>query len=75
MRSFTVIKVFPDVSVGKESACNVGDIGDTGLICGSGRSPGVGNGNPPVLLLGKFHGQRSLVGYSSKGRKELNTTE
>ena len=46
MRSFTVIKVFPDVSVGKESACKVGDIGDTGLICGSGRSPGVGNGNP-----------------------------
>ena len=46
MRSFTVIKVFPDVSEGKESACNVADIGDKGLISGSGRSPGVGNGNP-----------------------------
>ena len=30
----------------KESACNAGDTGDVGLIPGSGRSPGVGNGNP-----------------------------
>ena len=30
----------------KESACNAGDTGDTGLIPGSGRSPGGGNGNP-----------------------------
>ena len=29
----------------------------------------------PVLLLGKSHGQRSLVGYSPWGRKELDTTE
>ena len=29
----------------------------------------------PVLLPGKSHGQRSLVGYSSWGRKELDTTE
>ena len=29
----------------------------------------------PVVLLGKFHGQRSLVGYSPWGRKELDTTE
>ena len=29
----------------------------------------------PVFLPGKFHGQRSLVGYSSRGRKELDTTE
>ena len=28
---------------GKESACNAGDLG---LIAGSGRSPGEGNGNP-----------------------------
>ena len=31
------------VSDGKESACNAGDLG---LIPGSGRSPGEGNGNP-----------------------------
>ena len=29
----------------------------------------------PVLLPGKFHGQRSLVGYSSWGPKESETTE
>ena len=29
----------------------------------------------PVFLLGKFHGQRSLVGYSPRGHKELDTTE
>ena len=34
---------FPHSSVGKESACNAGD---PGLIPGSGRSPGEGNGNP-----------------------------
>ena len=28
-----------------------------------------------VFLPGKFHGQRSLVGYSSHGRKELDMTE
>ena len=31
---------------GKESACNAGDTGDVGLIPGSGRSPGEGNGYP-----------------------------
>ena len=34
----------PRSSVGKESACSTGD---PGLIPGSGRSPGEGNGNPP----------------------------
>ena len=29
----------------------------------------------PVFLLGKSHGQRSLVGYSPQGRKELDTTK
>ena len=29
----------------------------------------------PVLLPGKSHGRRSLVGYSPWGRKELDTTE
>ena len=31
---------------GKESACNAGASGDMGLIPGSGRSAGEGNGNP-----------------------------
>ena len=34
---------FPCGSVGKEYACNVGDLDS---IPGSGRSPGEGNGNP-----------------------------
>ena len=29
----------------------------------------------PVLLPGKFHGQRNLVNYSPRGRKESGTTE
>ena len=32
-------------------------------------------GMRPVLLPGKFHGQRSLVGYSPWGCKESDTTE
>ena len=36
----------PNGSAGKESACNAGNIGDTGSVPGSGRSPGGGNGNP-----------------------------
>ena len=61
---------------------NGGDTRDASLIPGSGRSPGVVNDNPlrkwqsdPVFLPGKFHGQRSLVGESSWGRKESDTTE
>ena len=34
---------FPQSSIGKEPACNAED---PGLIPGSGRSPGEGNGNP-----------------------------
>ena len=34
---------FPNCSVGKESACNVGDLGS---IPGLGSSPGEGNDNP-----------------------------
>ena len=61
---------FPGGSEGKTSAC---DAGDPGLILGLGRSPGEGNGTP-IFLPGESHGQRSLVGYSPQGRKELDTT-
>ena len=57
----------------QESACSAGDLG---LIPGLRRSPGGGNDNPtPVLLPGESHGQRSMVGYSPWGHKELDTTE
>ena len=39
----TVVLGFPGGSDGKESTCNAGELG---LIPGSGRSPGEGNGNP-----------------------------
>ena len=29
----------------------------------------------PIVLPGRFHGQRSLTGYSSRGRKQSNPTE
>ena len=49
-------------SAGKESACNVEDLGS---IPGLGRSPGEGNRVPtPVFWPGEFLGQRSLAGYS-----------
>ena len=41
--------------------------GDAGLMPGSVRFPGV----TPVFLLGKFHGQGSLVGYSPWGCKRV----
>ena len=37
--------------------------------------PRGGNGNPPLFLPGKFHGQRSLVGYSPGGCKESDAAE
>ena len=58
---------------GKESAC---DVGDLGLIPRLGRSPGEGNGKPtPVFLPGESYGQRSLVGYNPWGHKELHMAE
>ena len=64
---------FPGGSDNKESACNVGDLG---LIPELGRSPGGGHGNPLQYSCQENpHGQRSLVGYSPWGCKELDTTE
>ena len=40
-----IYRVSPDGSVAKESPRNAEDAGDTGLIPGSGRSPGEGHGS------------------------------
>ena len=53
-------------SAGKESACNVGDLGS---IPGLGRSPGEGKGYP-LQYSGEFHGL-----YRPWGLKESDTTE
>ena len=60
----------------KNPPANTGDEGDTGSIPGSGRSPGVGNGNPTLAILpGESHGQRSLVDCSPWGCKVSGMTE
>ena len=47
-----------------------------GLTPGLGRSPGEGHGNPlHYSCLENPHGQRSLAGYSPRGRTESDTTE
>ena len=57
------------VLVLKNLPANVGDLRDTGLIPGWGRSPGEGNGFflekeiTPVIFPGESNGQRSPVGY------------
>ena len=43
---FTVQRGFPCGAVVKNLPANARDAGDTGLISGSGRCPGEGNGNP-----------------------------
>ena len=63
---------FSGSSDGKASAYN----GDPDSIPGSGRPPGEGNGNPITILLpGKSHGWRILVGYSPWGGKESDVTK
>ena len=73
LASANVSEGFLDGLDGKESACNVGDLGS---IPGLGRSPGGGHGNSlQYSCLEKPQGQRSLVGYNPWGRKELDMTE
>ena len=59
--------VFPGGSDGKQSACNVGDLG---LTPGLGRSLGEGSGySLQYSGLENPHGQKSLAGYSPWGRR------
>ena len=60
------------VLVVKNPPANAGDIKDTGLIPGSGRSPGEGHGNQLESSPGESQGQRSLEGNTiSKSRTQL----
>ena len=60
----------------KNPSANAGDVRDSGSIPGLGRPLGGGNGNPlQYSFLENSHGQRSLVGYSPRGHKELYMTE
>ena len=60
----------------KNPPANAGDARGVDLIPGSGRSPEGGKWQPiPKFLHGKFHGQRSLVGYSPWGHKKSDIIE
>ena len=64
--------VLPGGSDGKESICNVGDLGS---ILGSGKIPWRREWLPTaVFLFGEPHGQRSLVGYCLCVSKESDMT-
>ena len=64
------VLVFPGGSDGKESACNVGDLGSIPEL---GRSHGGGHGNPlQYSCLKNSREQRNLTGYSAWGHKELD---
>ena len=59
----------------KNLPANAGDLRDAGLIPGLGRSPGEANGNPLQCSCLENPMDRSLVGYSSLGHKELDMPE
>ena len=64
---------FPGGSVVKNLSASAGDAGSIPRL---GRFPWGKKWQPTsVFLPGKSYGQRSLVGYSSWGRKGLDTTE
>ena len=52
---------FPSGSRGKESTSNAENTEGNGLVPGSGRSPGVGNGNPLQYPCLENHGPQATV--------------
>ena len=60
----------------KNPPANAGDLRDAGFNPWVGKIPWRRKWQPaPVFLPGKSHGQRSLVGYSPWGCKDLDTTD
>ena len=66
---------FPAGSVVKNLPANEGDAGDMGLIPGSGRSPGVGNGNPLQYSCLEESMDRGARQVAVHGAVESDTTE
>ena len=58
----------------KNPPADAGDMRDTGSVPGAGKMRREWQPTP-VFLPGESHAQRSLVGYSPPGCKELDTTE
>ena len=71
LKAVSSLEGFPGGSVGKESACNAGDVGS---IPGSGRSPGGGNGNQSSILAWKIPVTEEPGGLQSMGLQRVNTT-
>ena len=59
----------------KNLPANAGDAQDGGLIPGSGRSPGIGNGNPLQYSCLENSTNRGACQAASMGSQELDTTE
>ena len=72
MQVSMVKKDFPGGSDSKEPACNAGDLG---LIPGSGRSPGEGNGYPLQYSCLENSMDKKSGRLSSWGHKESEMTE
>ena len=66
---------FPHSSVGKESACSAGDLRETGLIPGSGKSSREGHGNPLQYSCLEYPMVEESGRLQSRGHKELDMTE
>ena len=63
---------FPHSSVGKESACNAGDLG---WIPRLGRAPGEGNGTHSSILAWRTPWTEEPGGLQPMGLQESDTTE
>ena len=63
---------FPGGAAVKNLPANAGD---AGLLPGSGKSPGGGNGNPLQYSCLENPTQRGLAGYSLWGARALDMTE
>ena len=72
---FSVVQASQVALMVKNPPANAGDVTDTGLIPGSERSTGGEHGKPLQYSCLKNPMDRSLVGYSTWGHRELDTTE
>ena len=67
---------FPGGASGKESASQSRRHERHKFNPGVGKMPWSKKWKPtPLLMPGKFHGQRSLAGYNPRGRRESHMTE
>ena len=69
------IRGFPGGTVVKNLPANVGDARDMGLISGSGKSLGEGNGNPLQYSCLENPTDREAWWVTVHGAAELGTTE